>query len=148
LAKLVKDYPNTKEADEASYRAAWKIHKENRYEQASRALIEHVADIPVSDYRGLSAFWAGRDAERAGNPSLALTIYEATVKRYRYGYYGQLALQRITELKRQKKELTPEKPEEGSVLARAVANLKPAAPLPETITDKAEPRMSRAANLE
>lgn len=91
---------------------------------------------------------AGRDAERAGKHSTALTIYEAVVGRYRYGYYGQLASQRISELKRQYRDLKPEKAAEGSTLARAVANLKPAAPLPETMTEKAEPRLLRAANLQ
>jgi soluble lytic murein transglycosylase len=147
-ARLIKEYPNSKEADEASYRAAWRFHTQKQYEQATNALLEHLANFPDTNWRGMVAFWAGRDSERAGKQARALAIYEAIPRRYRYGYYGLLTQKYLTQLKQQYKGLLPEKAAEGSVLAHALANIKPAGPVAETMTEKAEPLLARAADLQ
>jgi soluble lytic murein transglycosylase len=146
--QLIKEYPESKEADEASFRAAWQLHNARQYEQASKALIEHLSRFPNTEWRGMSSFWAGRDSERAGQPARAAAIYEVIPRRYRYGYYGILAEKYLAQLKQQNRNLKPERPDEGSTLARALTNIKPAAPIPEAMTEKAEPFLGRAANLQ
>ncbi|MEW6733878.1 MAG: transglycosylase SLT domain-containing protein [Acidobacteriota bacterium] len=145
--QLIKQYPQSKEADEVSYRAAWQLHTEKRYEEASEALLEHLVNFPNSDWRGLAAFWAARDAERANRLARALAIYQVIPQRYRYGYYGYLSEQRLNNFRTHHTSIKPEQPEANSRLARALYAIKPAAPLAETITDKATPHLARAASL-
>lgn len=144
--RLIKEYPESKQADDLSYKMAWKLHQEGKYEEASDALLKHMCDIPSTNYRGQVAFWAGRDAEKAGNVSRALAVYEAIPIRYRYGYYGYLAEKRIAELRARK--VKAEQPGSGSVLACALATIQPARPLPETATAQAEVRLQRAESLQ
>ncbi|MBK7995730.1 MAG: transglycosylase SLT domain-containing protein [Blastocatellia bacterium] len=143
--QLIQNYPNSKEADEISYKPAWKIHQQKRYAEASEALVEHLANIPNTDFRGPAIFWAARNAEKAGQPSKAVALYEALLKRYKYNYYGYLTEQYLGQLKKQ--GVKAQKAAEGSQLARAIENLKPASPLPETATDKVVPYLKKAEQL-
>ncbi len=143
--QLIKNYPDSKEADKASYKAAWSLHTERRYTEASNALVEHLANIPNPEFRGQSIFWAACNAERAGELPKAMALYEALLKRYKYNYYGYLTLQRLSTLKQQ--NIKPQKPSEGSFLEKAIINIKPATPLPETATEKATPYLQRAEQL-
>ena len=143
--QLIQNYPNSKEADEASYKPAWKIHQQKRYSEASEALVEHLANIPNTDFRGPAIFWAARNAEKAGQNSKAVALYEALLKRYKYNYYGYLTEQYLGQLKKQ--GVKAQKAAEGSQLARAIENLKPASPLPETATDKVIPYLKKAEQL-
>lgn len=143
--QLIQNYPNSKEADEASYKPAWKIHQQKRYAEASEALVEHLANIPNTDFRGPSIFWAARNAEKAGQTSKAVALYEALLKRYKYNYYGYLTEQYLGQLKKQ--GVKAQKAADGSQLARAIENLKPASPLPETATDKVVPYLKKAEQL-
>ncbi len=144
--RLIKDYPDSKQADDLSYKSAWKVHQEGRHEEATNALLRHMCDIPSTNYRGQVAFWAGRDAEKAGNLARALAIYQAIPVRYRYGYYGYLAEKRIAEM--QARGVKAEQSGKDSVLACALATIQPAQPLPETATASAEVRLRRAASLQ
>lgn len=143
--QLIKNYPDSKEADKASYKVAWKIHTEKRYSEASEALVEHLASISNPEFRGQAIFWAAFNAERSGQLPKAIALYEAVLKRYKYNYYGYLTLQRLAKLKQQNisaQKLTP-----GSSLEKAIDNIKPATPLPETATEKATPYIQRAEQL-
>jgi soluble lytic murein transglycosylase len=144
--QLTRDYPRSKQADEASYKAAWRVHQTKDYAAGSEALIEHLANFPDTEWRGSVAFWAARDAERAGEYERAIALYEAIPNRYRYGYYGYLAQKRLAEVKRVKRSTQAEK--SNTLLKRAVAAIRPAEPLAETVTEKAEPRIVRAASLQ
>ncbi|MBL8150683.1 MAG: transglycosylase SLT domain-containing protein [Blastocatellia bacterium] len=144
--QLTRDYPKSKQADEASYKAAWRVHQTKDYAAGSEALIEHLANFPDTEWRGSVAFWAARDAERAGEYERAIALYEAIPIRYRYGYYGYLAQKRLAEVKRVKRSTQAEK--SNTLLKRAVAAIRPAEPLAETVTEKAEPRFVRAASLQ
>lgn len=143
--QLIQNYPNSKEADEVSYKPAWKIHQQKRYAEASEALVEHLANIPNTEFRGPSIFWAARNAEKAGQTSKAVALYEALLKRYKYNYYGYLTEQYLGQLKKQ--GVKAQKAADGSQLARAIENLKPASPLPETATDKVIPYLKKAEQL-
>ncbi|MBI4851940.1 MAG: transglycosylase SLT domain-containing protein [Acidobacteria bacterium] len=142
--QLIKNYPDSKEADKASYKVAWKVHNEKRYAESSEALVEHLANIPNPEFRGQAIFWAACDAERAGQLPRAMALYEALLKRYKYNYYGYLTLQRIAKLKQQ--NISPQKSIEGA-LEKAISNIKPATPLPETATEKATPYIQKADQL-
>lgn len=144
--RLIKEYPESKQADDLSYKRAWKLHQEGKYEEAADALLQHMCDIPSTNYRGQVAFWAARDAEKSGNLSRALAIYETIPVRYRYGYYGYLAEKRRAKIQAQRTKA--EQPAKGSVLACALATIQPARPLPETATAKAEVRLQRASSLQ
>ncbi|KAF0240712.1 MAG: soluble lytic murein transglycosylase, partial [bacterium] len=82
--QLIKNYPDSKEADKVSYKTAWKLHTEKRYLEASDALVEHLANIPNPEFRGQSIFWAACNAERAGQLPKAMALYGALLKRYKY----------------------------------------------------------------
>lgn len=144
--QLIQDYPNSKEADQASYQEAWAVHTDRRFAEASDALIEHLAAIPNSDTRGNSAYWAARDAERSGNNARALALYEAFLRRYSSGYYGYLAEKHVAELKN--RGIKPEKPAEHSRFAKVLNSFDPPVPIPETATESADPRLQRASNLQ
>lgn len=144
-SQLIKNYPESKEADKSSYKAAWKIHIEKRYSEASEALVEHLANIPNPEFRGQAIFWAACDAERAGELPKAMALYDAVLKRYKYNYYGYLTLQRLARLKQQ--NVTPQKVAQGSLLEKAITNIKSATPLAETATEKATPYLQKAEQL-
>jgi soluble lytic murein transglycosylase len=143
--QLIQDYAGTKEADKASFQIAWSLHEARRFEESVPAFLEHLVNIPDSDMRGNAIYWAGRDAERQGNLARAAAIYEVALQRYRYGYYGYLAEKHWRDL--QQRNVTPEQPKEGSLLARALATIQPATPLAETASAASEPFLARAANL-
>lgn len=144
-SQLIKNYPDSKEADKASYKPAWKLHLQKSYSQASEALVEHLANIPNTDSRGPAIFWAACNAERAGQLPRAMALFEALLKRYKLNYYGYLTNQHLAKLKEQ--NIKPERPTEGSLLAKAIENIKPASPLPETATEKATIYLQRAEQL-
>lgn len=146
-ARLIRDYPETKAADSYSYKRAWALQKSGNIGAAVPLLIQHVGNFPSSDYKGMSTFWAARDLEKLGNSARALTLYEAILKRYRYGYYGHLSNERIRVLKDANPGLKPENPEPKSDLGRAVASIQPARPLPETVGKEADPSLERASDL-
>jgi soluble lytic murein transglycosylase len=143
--QLIQNYPNSKEADETSYKPAWKIHQQKRYSEASEALVEHLANIPNTDFRGPAIFWAARNAEKAGQSSKAVALYEALLKRYKYNYYGYLTEQYLGQLKKQ--GVKAQKLDPNSQLAKAIENIKPASPLAETATDKVVPYLKKAEQL-
>lgn len=141
---LIKNYAKTKEADAVSFRAAWQLHKDKRYAEASDALLEHLANFPETDYRAQSAYWAGRDAERSGRPGRAIAIYEALLVRYKASFYGMLAERHLVQLRNMKAENVAANPG----LARALGTIKPVVSLPETAGEKVMPAIERADSLE
>jgi soluble lytic murein transglycosylase len=141
--RLARSYPEQKVGQAHSFKKAWKFHQAGDFAVAAPLLTEHVALFPASDYKGMAAYWAARDEERLNRPARAVVLYEAVVRRYRYGYYGQMAAGRLKALANVK----PEALDPKSALARAAASIQPAQPLPETAAAESDPALERASEL-
>ncbi len=141
--RLVRNYPEQKVGQQWHYKRGWTLHQAGDFAAAAPLLIEHVALFPSSDYKGMSAYWAARDLERTGRSADAKAMYEAIIRRYKLGYYGQMSAKRLDSLKSvQMPKLDP-----NSTLAKACASIQPARPLPETIGPEGDGWMERASQL-
>lgn len=141
LRTAIAAYPNAVEVAGAQFELAWLEHENSDYAASSQMLIEHLARYVDKDTtnRGKAGYWAARDAERAGKTAESCTLYDGLLYRYGANWYGYLALQRLTSLRgRGQCSAAPQLPA-GSLVPRAVANLK-------TVTVAAE--TSTAAELE
>lgn len=101
-------------------------------------LLEHLARYVDKDSsnRGKAGYWAARDSELAGKLNEACALYDATLYRYGANWYGYLAMQRLTSLRgRGQCQGTPNFPA-GSLVPKAVANLKVITVAAETSTAK------------
>ena len=110
-------------------------------------LIEHLARYVHKDTsnRGKAGYWAARDTERIGKIDEACAIYEATNYRYGANWYGYLANQRFLTLQSRGKCKTPPRFPAGSLVPKAVENLKIVTVAPETATAK---ELARAENAD
>ncbi|MBI4748339.1 MAG: transglycosylase SLT domain-containing protein [Acidobacteria bacterium] len=145
-ARLMREYPNEKTGDDYSFKRAWKAHEAKNYAAAVNFLIEHVGNYPDSDFKGKSAFWAARDAERINDLERALALYEAVSKRYITSLYGSLASDGVKRIKAQS-NLKPAKLSPSSALGRALNNVQPAQVPPETAGKEADAFLNRASDL-
>jgi len=141
--RLIRQYPERKAGQRWHFRRAWTLHQQGSYAAALPLLLDHVALFPASDYKGMAAYWAARNLERTGRNAEAKPLYEAIVRRYRYGYYGQQAASRLAALR---SIPAAQLPAQHPVM-RAVAGLPPARPLPETIGSEGEAWLERASQL-
>src|SRR5215207_10654872 len=80
----VQQFPGEPEVAGAQFESAWSAHDAKNFAEASRLLIEHLANYADrnTDNRGKAGYWAARDSERAGNMGEAVAIYEAMLARY------------------------------------------------------------------
>lgn len=141
--RLVRNYPEQKVGQQWHYKRGWTLHQAGDFSGAAQLLTEHVALFPSSDYKGMSAYWAARDMERTGRSSDAKAMYEAIIRRYKLGYYGQMSARRLDSMK----SVPAPKLDPNSTLAKACASIQPARPLPETIGPEGDGWMERASQL-
>lgn len=141
--RLVRNYPEQKVGQQWHYKRGWTLHQAGDFSGAAQLLTEHVALFPSSDYKGMSAYWAARDLERTGRSSDAKAMYEAIIRRYKLGYYGQMSAKRLDSMK----SVPAPKLDPNSTLAKACASIQPARPLPETIGPEGDGWMERASQL-
>jgi soluble lytic murein transglycosylase len=144
--QVVREAPKSEQADEAHFWLAWRAHEADDYARSAKLLIEHIADYgDVTDNRGKAAFWAARDAERSGDRSRALVMYNALLPRYGAGWYGYNSERRIAQLKAA--GITELDSEADRTLARAVAALQVNPPVVETMKPADEERLAKADQL-
>ncbi|MGQ9898099.1 MAG: transglycosylase SLT domain-containing protein [Acidobacteriota bacterium] len=141
--RLIHQYPERKAGQRWHFQQAWKLHQRGWSAAALPLLLNHVALFPVSDYKGMAAYWAARNLERTGRATEAKPLYEAIVRRYRYGYYGQQAANRLAALRSVPVARLPTQ----HPVRRAIAGLPPARPIPETIGSEGEAWLERASQL-
>jgi len=141
--RLIRQYPERKVGQRWHFQRAWTLHQQRSYATALPLLLEHVALFPASDYKGIAAYWAARNLERTGRNTEAKLLYEAIVRRYRYGYYGQQAANRLAALRAVPAAQLPAQ----HPVMRAVAGLPPACPPSETIGREGEIHLERASQL-
>lgn len=149
LQSAVSAYPNAINVAGAQFELAWLQHDGKNYQTSSQMLLEHLARYVDKDStnRGKAGYWAARDSELAGKINEACALYDATVYRYGANWYGYLALQRLTSLRGQNKcQSTPNFPA-GSLVPKAVANLKVVTVAAETSGQKELERADKSEDL-
>ena len=147
LRTAIAAYPEAVDVAGAQFELAWIEHENNNFPASSQMLIEHLARYADADTtnRGKAGYWAARDSERAGKIAEACALYDATIYRYGANWYGYIALQRLTTLRGQAKCQTPTQFPAGSLIPKAIANLRTVTVAPETATTK---ELERAGNAE
>lgn len=138
LRTALSAYPNAVEVAGAQFELAWLEHDNNNVAESSQMFIEHLARYTAKDTtnRGKAGYWAARDSEKAGKIAEACGLYEGVLYRYSANWYGYLGLQRLTALKGQGKCQSPQNFPVGSLVPKAVANLRIVTVAAETSTAK------------
>ncbi len=145
----VQQFPGEPEVAGAQFESAWSAHDAKNFAEASRLLIEHLANYADrnTDNRGKAGYWAARDSERAGLLGEAAALYEAMLQRYGATWYGYLAKQRLDALRPPGHASRFPMKTDAALVARAVANLKPVTVAEETAGPAEAARLERAAQL-
>lgn len=149
LRSAVASYPQAIEVAQAQFELAWLEHESKNFQQSSALLTEHLARYVDRDNtnRGKAGYWAARDSERAGKINEACALYDATVYRYGANWYGYIALQRLTALRGRGQCQAKQNFPSGSLIPKAVENLKQVMVAPETSTAKELERAEKSEEL-
>jgi soluble lytic murein transglycosylase len=150
--QLLSLFPKSEFAPEASYKLGWYAYRAKNYAEAARILEQHLIDYysPWSKFIGEAGFWAAVAEERLGNKARALTLYEIIIQRYRYGYHGQIAAQRVARLSgtRQRVALIQNSSLSGPDLERIRQNALKVEKVQETAGESEMKRLSKVDDLE
>ncbi len=149
LGAALANYPNAVEIASAQFELTWLQHENNNFQQSSKMFIEHLARYVDEDTtnRGKAGYWAARDSEKAGNIADACALYEGVVFRYSANWYGYIGSQRLAALRSQNKCSGRETFPAGSLVPKAVANLKIITVAAETSTPRELERSERSEQL-
>lgn len=149
LKTAVAVYPNSVAVAGAQFELAWLEHENSNFALSSQMLIEHLARYVDKDTtnRGKAGYWAARDSERAGKIPEACALYDGIMHRYAANWYGYIASQRLTNLRGQKKCQTAPVFPAGSLVPKAIANLKIITVAAETSTEKELERAAKSEEL-
>lgn len=149
LAAAVAAYPNAIDVAKAQFELAWLQHESGNFEISSRMLTEHLARYVDKDntFRGQTGYWAARDSERAGKIDEACALYDGTAFRYGANWYGYLALDRLTRLRRDGKCQGTKRFPEGTLVGDAVRNLKVVTVAAESAGKRELAGLKRGADL-
>lgn len=83
----------------AHWKAAWLTYRMGNPESAARQFEEQISAFPKSPEVANALYWRGRIAEDAGEKAVARAYYKKLSERFRNFYYGELARERLKELK-------------------------------------------------
>lgn len=147
LRQLLALQPTSSYAPEAAFRVGMTAYFHRRYREAATVLIDYLIRYPNTRYAGPALYWAARAEERRGRWDRALALFERLLTRYRYTMYGQFALTRIERLRTGHPTVKPVIPDPRSPLGRALANIKPAQPPTDTVTEAAMNHIQKAREL-
>jgi soluble lytic murein transglycosylase len=149
LQTAVSAFPNAVDVAKAQFELAWLQHESKNYQISSQMLLEHLARYVDKDStnRGKAGYWAARDSELAGKTNEACALYDATVYRYGANWYGYLALEKLTALRGQGKCQGAANFPAGSLLPKAIANLKVVTVAAETSREKELERIEKSEDL-
>jgi len=149
LKSAVAAYPNQVAVAGAQFELAWMEHENGNFQTSSQMLTEHLARYVDKDStnRGKAGYWAARDSERAGKIAEACALYDGVIYRYAANWYGYLASQRVVSLRAQNRCSANAQLTAGSLVPRAVANLKSVTVAPETATAKELERAGKSEEL-
>ena len=149
LRTALASYPNAVEVAGAQFELAWLEHNNKNFPNSAQMLTEHLARYAGKDTtnRGKAGYWSARDSERAGKINEACALYDALNYRYGANWYGYLAIERISNLRKQGKCQTAPPFAADSLIGKAVANLKTVTVAAETSTAKELARIENADEL-
>ncbi|MBC7899060.1 MAG: transglycosylase SLT domain-containing protein [Saprospiraceae bacterium] len=149
LRSALTAYPSAIEVAGAQFELAWLEHENKNFAQSSQMLIEHLARYAEKDTtnRGKAGYWAARDSEKAGKIGEACALYEGVTHRYSANWYGHIGAQRLATLKGQGKCNSPQAFPSGSLVPKAVANLRTVTVAAETSTPKEIERAEKSEQL-
>lgn len=142
-------FPNAVEIAGAQFELAWLEHENKNFVNSSQMLTEHLARYADKDTtnRGKAGYWSARDSERAGKIAESCALYDAVNYRYGANWYGYLAMQRVSNLRKQGKCNTASAFAADSLVGKAAANLKIVTVAAETSTAKELARIENADEL-
>ncbi len=149
LRTAVSAYPNAVDVAKAQFELAWLQHESKNFQLSSEMLIEHLARYVDKDStnRGKAGYWSARDSELASRTDAACALYDAVIYRYGANWYGHLSIQRVAAMRSQGKCKTPAVFPAGSLVPKAVANLKTVTVAAETAGDRELERAGKSDDL-
>lgn len=149
LKTAVAAYPNEVAVAGAQFELAWIEHENDNFQTSSQMLTEHLARYVDKDStnRGKAGYWAARDSEKAGKFAESCALYDGVIYRYSANWYGYLANQRVANLRAQNRCQANQQFPAGSIVPRAVANLKGITVAAETATERELERAAKSEEL-
>lgn len=86
--RLVREYPEGKYVDAATWRVAWGDRRHGNHAAAAALLENAVATRPRSGYTAGFIYWAGRSRRDMSEEDRARAHFEEGVRRYKHAYHG------------------------------------------------------------
>jgi soluble lytic murein transglycosylase len=86
--RIVRDYPQGKYIDAATWRVAWGERRHGKHAAAAELLETAVATRPRSGYTAGFIYWAGRSRRDLGEEERARAHFTEGVRRYKHAYHG------------------------------------------------------------
>lgn len=99
LQTLLKNYPQGDYSPESSWKLLWPLISQQQFNEFLNRGETHLKRYPYSKSAAKVMFWQGKILEFAGEKDLALSKYQATLKRYPNSYYAFRANGRLEALK-------------------------------------------------
>lgn len=95
-ADLASQFPGSKNAAAAHWRAGWLSYRQGLYPEAARLFDEQIKLYPTATETVSALYWRGRLYETLDQkPALAAANYRTIVRAYQHFFYAQMARQRL-----------------------------------------------------
>jgi soluble lytic murein transglycosylase len=98
-SSLAAQFPGSKNAAAAHWRAGWLDYRQGLYAEAARMFDEQIKLYPTATETVSALYWRGRLYESLDQkPALAAANYRTIVRAYQHFFYAQMARQRLAAL--------------------------------------------------
>ena len=97
--ELQQRFPNAGRASYAHWKVAWLSLRQGRNAEAKTGFEQQIALYPTSAEVPAALYWRARLAEEDNDSAMARAYYQKLSERFRNFYYGELARQRLREIK-------------------------------------------------
>ena len=97
--ELQQRFPEGSRASYAHWKVAWLSLRQGKNAEAKNAFEQQIALYPASAEVPAALYWRGRLAEEDNDPGMARAYYQKLSGRFQNYYYGELARQRLGQLK-------------------------------------------------
>jgi soluble lytic murein transglycosylase len=97
--ELQQRFPNGGRASYAHWKVAWLSLRQGRVDEARKEFEDQLALYPTSSEVPAALYWRARLAEEENDYAMARAFYQKLSLRYPNYYYGELARQRLVQLK-------------------------------------------------
>ena len=97
--ELATRFPNGNQGPYAHWKVAWLSLRMGRDAEAKKEFEQQISLYPTSAQVPAALYWRGRLAEEESDASTAQAYYQKVSDRFRNYYYGELARQRLKQLK-------------------------------------------------